>query len=271
MVKDMFFFCALDRVGNQINLIDGRVGVKVVESGATVERATTPQGFVQDFEAGGSAARAGFVFGNTGGSGVYEPSAEITMLSRVRPEGEYDSGWSRIVSKRTTVGGDDDYALIFKSNTEMYTRVGSNDGAVLSFGSSHDGQLIEIAGVITGSGDLSSYAWNLDTGSIDNTNNAARSLGTGTGNLCIGHRDNEAREWDGHIHYVALWNKAKSLDFLNAFRANPWQVFAPQRIFVPMTDAAIVIPPAEEPPVVSEFPYHVIKQRRRGMKTLLTM
>ncbi|MCK5644816.1 MAG: hypothetical protein KAJ19_28710, partial [Gammaproteobacteria bacterium] len=87
MAKDMFFFCALDRNGDQVDLINGTVGVRDSSGSSTAELIPTPYGLAHDFEFTGADEWNGFNFGNTGGSGVLEPDA-LTIIARFKPEDE---------------------------------------------------------------------------------------------------------------------------------------------------------------------------------------
>ena len=68
-----------------------------------------------------------------------------------------------------------------------------------------------------------------------------REASLSSGKLCIGHRDEEDRSWDGWLEYVALWNKPKSVEFLQKFRLNPYQIFKPKTIFLGKPEARRVV------------------------------
>ena len=240
MAKDLIFFCMMDRAGNQIDLVNGKEGI-ISDSGggATVELVATNRGLAQDFEMV-QGQHKGFDFGDTGGFGIYEPNA-LTIVAKIRPDNgfEVDSGWSRVISKRNAVGGDDNYALGFSNASTFFIRVNTVSAQITASGSVGD-QECDVALIAGPNASAIGYLWNLTKGESYTASMAGASINGSTGNLCIGHRQDEARGWDGIIHYVAIWNKQKTEAFVEAFRRNPWQIFGSQRILIPMTAAAVV-------------------------------
>jgi len=236
MVKDMFFFCAMNRNGDQVNLIDGRIGV--VDTGVTpaeTKLIATPYGLVQDFEFADESSWWAFNFGNTGGSGAYEPD-ELTIITQARPENEAHGGGSRIISKRTVAGGSDDYALYLGSiMSEWKFRVNGNDssGEIDPPDLTLFNNILFDLALAVDSTSQENFAWTPERGGQRYTGTATgTSVNGSTGDLCLGFRQGEARQFDGTIHYVAMWNIKKDEGFINDFRKNPWQIFEPRKIFI---------------------------------------
>lgn len=242
MAKDMFFFCALDRNGDQVDLINGTVGVRDSSGSSTAELIPTPYGLAHDFEFTGADEWNGFNFGNTGGSGVLEPDA-LTIIARFKPEDETDGGGSRIISKRIAAGGNEDYAVYLSSDKlSMRYRINGSEDAIDPSGR---GELLGatfVAALTVDSTGQDNYLWDLDLGVLDrDINQTGATVNGGTGDLCIGFRQGEDRQFDGIIHYVAMWNKKKSQAFIDAFRRNPWQIFKHQIIYVPLIPGIVSI------------------------------
>lgn len=237
MVRDMFFFCALDRSGDQVDLINGKVGLRDIAGSSTVNLIVTPYGLAHDFEFTGDTVEwAGFNFGDTGGSGKYEPT-ELTIITRARVETEVASGGSRVISKRTTGSGGDDYAVYRASDSSnrWRFRINNSDDIVdVSGVSDLDGILCDLAVSVSSLGGQDNYVWTPELGGMDtNLAQSGVTVDTSTGDLCIGFREENNRQFDGIIHYVAMWSVKKSEAFIDSFRKNPWQIFESRRIFMP--------------------------------------
>ena len=122
-VQDMIFFCKLDEDGDQTNLITEQKGPNASNGTSTVGKAVTRYGHVQRFNMGGDTDENGFLFPDTDAWDL--STGEVTVVSRWRDTGTYNTGWSRIVSRRTQAGGDDELGMMMQANTQFYIRVGA--------------------------------------------------------------------------------------------------------------------------------------------------
>lgn len=229
MAKDLIFFCAMDRTGNQIDLVNGTVGVSVFP--ANVRTIVTPYGLVQDLEYLNFDTSVGFDFGNTGGSGVYEPT-ELTIITRARFETEVDSpSESRIVAKKANVAATDDWGIsIASAGDGFHFNVNDSDDVITRTSGNYQGVLTDLALAVDTIGQ-DNYVWEPETGSFQTSlGQTGATVATSSQNLAVGHQYIRVRTWDGEIHYVAIWKRKKTQAFINAFRLNPWQIFQPQSI-----------------------------------------
>lgn len=60
----------------------------------------------------------------------------------------------------------------------------------------------------------------------------------GTSSVWIGRRSTGTTQFDGRIFYVALFNRELSPNQAQSIVENPWQLFAPRRVWVPQTTAS---------------------------------
>lgn len=237
MVKDMVFFCVLNR-SEEVDLINNIVGDRI--GGGDMSLVTTSKGITTDWNNFETNTTVGFDFGNTvGGSGVYEPT-ELTIIASVRTGSVADAGGSRIISKRQGVTSNDDYCIYWIGDIITYRINGSDDVINPTGIGDLDNRSFEVAMAAASSGQ-DNYFWDLEgTGEQHDLANSGVPVNTSNGNLCVGHRESNDRSWNGLIHYVAMWRVKKDQAFIEAFRANPWQVFQQQRILIPMTAAEVV-------------------------------
>lgn len=229
-VKDMFFFCALDRPGDQVNLIDGAIGVQDISGAARTQLKTTPYGVTQDFEmAANEAEWSGY---NWGDRPEYRVT-ELTIITRVRPETEVHSGGSRIVSKQT--GTADDYAIYWGSSRDVWrNRINGSDDTLDPVDHTLLNNILFDIALSVNTNNQYNYAWEVELGDkmTRDQNASGATINQNGGDLCIGIRGNsQERMFDGEIHYVAMWNKWRDQDFITAFRKNPWQIFEPRTIY----------------------------------------
>ena len=248
MAKDLVFFCKFDEADNQTDLVHNQVGSKLETGTSTVDRikAAGPFGdnLVQTWNQAGS-NRAGFDFGDreeyrlAGGS--------FTIMARWRDTGTYASGWSRVVSRRMTSPGNDEYAVIMQSADNFYSRVAGSDHLLQLTGRNISpygwmDSYVRFDTTIPTTNQILQKVWDLTHGqSWVGVGTESGEISDGTGHLCIGHRQEEQRVWDGEIDYVAIWKTPYDLDWAEEFRANPWQIFKRRTILVPMTGQAVVV------------------------------
>lgn len=230
MTEDLFFFCAMDRGGNQVDLIQGREGTFIdTGTNSITTHKQTPEGIVAEIQGAVSGKEAGWDFGDTNAtSQVYEPT-ELTIITQVRVDEVLDTGGQRTVSKRTSAGGNDDWTIYIGGSDNIFTfRVNGLDDAVTKSSGNWLGHLVDLALAVDSAGQ-DNYVWSLTDGTRDfGLGEAGATVDQSDGNLCIGHRQAEERVWDGDIHYVALFNKKKTQTFIEDFRKNPWQIFKPR-------------------------------------------
>ena len=83
------------------------------------------------------------------------------------------------------------------------------------------------------------------------TNSAGLTTGNGTGSgvatsnqgtLYVGKRADGVTYLDGGLLLVCVWGRKLSVAELKGFEANPWQLFAPRRIYIPTSTAAATVP-----------------------------
>jgi len=234
MAKDLIFFCAMDNAGEQIDLMQDRRGI-VVDSGSDnlTFLKPTQRGLLTEIQGSANLHEAGFDFGNTGGSGDYEPT-ELTIIAQVFHNDWLDANGQRIISKRAGVTSNDDYSIQTGANAnELFYRVNGLDDTI-NIGQSLENQWLDVA-LTVNSSNQDSYLWRIATNERDTSlGNLGATVDQSTGNLCVGHRNGENRVWDGDINYVAIWRVKKDEDFLENFRRNPWQIFEPRRLLPPL-------------------------------------
>lgn len=241
LTEGLYFFCAMDQAGNQIDLVNHRPGI-VVDNTKVKTRTASPYGLCGSIDGVLGTETAGWDFGNTGGVGIYEPSAAITIIARARVAGSASVSGSRIISKRSSAGGQDSYAIYLQgtAGTTMRYRIEQSDFAtadqdIVRTAGNYFNVLVDVA-VASDVVDQNQWIWEPETGAqqaLLKTATFAGAIDRGNGNLCIGHRQAEVRTWDGDIHYVALFNTKKDITEIEKFRRNPWQIFKPQLILLP--------------------------------------
>ncbi len=165
---------------------------------------------------------------------LYEPT-ELTIISQVRMDEFLDLNGQRIISKRTSAGGNDDWTIMTGNiNSQYIFRVNGLTDTVTKGSGNYLGKLIDVALSVDGDAQ-DNYVWDLDDDELSTSlGQGGTTVNQSDGNLCIGHRQGENRVWDGDIHYVALFNKKKSSPFIEQFRRNPWQIFAPRIVRIPV-------------------------------------
>lgn len=257
-VKGMIFFCKCDRIGTQWDLIQNRPGPEYfANSGLNLETTrryhkagtwgpcldqqnenTTPNSYQDE---------GGWNFGHTGGSGAYEPTDAITIISRAHCGDNPGSGDARIISKKMDAASNDTWALQkdFSFANEFNFRLNDSSGPGLLA----DDAIIRTGGTLswlnttidialaadTSAFGWDNYIWVPETGEYyDSLGNASavNGIDTSTSDLIIGARQDERRSWDGHIEYVAIWNRKLTKAQIDDFRQNPWQIFEPREITI---------------------------------------
>ena len=239
--RGLIFFAPLNEGGNHVqDLVGGNFGTEVIDGASTITWGGTPRGIAPTLDRGGSTDRLGWDFGDTGGSGRYEPT-ELTIITSADLGNEVDNGDSRIVSKRDTAGGGDDWSVQFGSSaTEIRFRInGSND--IINPGDLDSllGLSFDFALAVDSAGQ-DNYLKERDGALYTLLAQTGATVDQGTGNLCIGHREGEDRAFDGTLHYVAVWDHKKSQAEIERFWANPWQLLAPRLQLVPVSAGAAV-------------------------------
>ncbi len=229
MAEGLIFFCAMDRPGNQIDLVHNKRGTFTEQGSAVLTtQKQTQYGLVVNQEFGTTSDDMGFVFGDTGGTGYYEPT-KLTIITRVRPGDEDDAGGSRIVSKRTTSVGNDDWAVYMLTDTaandKLAFKVNGSDDNIIRTSGDWQGVLIDVAMSVDAT-EQNQYVWEVENGLFQSLlGQTGAVVDQSSGNLATGHRDGENRSFDGEIHYVAIWDRPQTQTFIEDFRRNPWQIF----------------------------------------------
>jgi hypothetical protein len=57
-----------------------------------------------------------------------------------------------------------------------------------------------------------------------------------------GGDDTNPNNWHGALYFQAFWNRALTAAEIASLNANPWQLFAPRRIYIPTAAAAAGAP-----------------------------
>ena len=250
MAQDLAFFCVFNDGERAVDLVNNRVGTPITGGSSFITSETQIYNSrsirTARLDSTDTASETGWIFGD-------HPEYDLTRLSfaaSARDFGIYDTGWSRIFSKRFTAPGDDVYACMLSNQNNLYFRLGDDSAS----SNSHLNQNLartsgfrdwfDVIGYCNGA--LAFTQWytpNVTAQPISTQTfvSGVREASLSSGKLCIGHRDEEDRSWDGWLEYVALWNKPKSVEFLQTFRLNPYQIFKPKTIFLGKPEARRVV------------------------------
>jgi len=230
MAQGLFFFCAVDREGDQIDLVHNRIGAFTEAGTSTITPLTpTPEGLVCRWETNDT-NDAGFNFGNTHRPGYYEPD-KLTIITRVDVGNEAASGGSRIISKRDNGSASDNYSVYVSSIGDFirFRIDGSDDTVAPATGDWFNTRIV--AALSVDAVEQNNYVWDMDDIGNRRTSlgQAGATVDTTDGNLCLGFRDSGGRTFDGNIHWVAMWDGPRTATFIEDFWQNPWQIFEPKR------------------------------------------
>jgi hypothetical protein len=166
---------------------------------------------------------------------AYEPLGATTIISCVFHKTEIDSSGSRLISKNNNSTGDD-YCLEFLTGPDRVSARVNNTlltiSETLGTFAWHFVAQTNKPGV---SRDL--YSWNLTTGTFNSASSSGLTPSYTSGSvLAIGcNYDSPDRNFDGNHLYHFIWDRALSLEEITEFKDNPWQIFKPQTMYVPIT------------------------------------
>lgn len=185
----------------------------------------------------------GFAFGSTEASvdSAYSPEYP-TICSRFRPAYTCSdiNGGARVLSKGQVVNNSDDYA-IYRDAT-IFSRIStrmrgvSAQGTTLAFdraAGTWEGVLLDVAAVndYGVAGSHRGYLWAPEVGEyleptpVQGGSNTTGEVATTGEPLCIGHRNNDDRTWQGWIEYAAVFRRPMSREEIRTFMDNPWVIF----------------------------------------------
>ncbi len=159
----------------------------------------------------------------------------ITLSAWIRPDDTGNANGRRIVSKRTDSGGSDVYALftITPSGGEIWfrLRIGGADRNLVFATAVTTGIWQHWAGTYDGT-TMRLYRNGVEVASQPQTGNIANSARA----VHLGHREGEARHFDGAIANAAIWSRCLSAAEIRALynpstRWDLWRELAVPRIF----------------------------------------
>ena len=177
------------------------------------------------------ADNVGLNYGNRAQWDLPSVSNRILIIARVKWDGNAHSSFSRVISQRTSAGGDEEWAIIMDGTGHFIARIGGFSGS----------DFILVGGITAGDwvhvvlyrdaveGAISLYGRN--GGHIETVTGSPGAISASTANLTIGHRDGENRTWDGWIDYIDIWHGLDDIDALTrAIPRKPWKIYEPLRI-----------------------------------------
>jgi len=134
-------------------------------------------------------------------------TSEITISAWIRRDADFDPSGSRIISKRTTSAGNDQWSLLGSQS------LGDKIGMRITNGMCFGGNItINVWYHVVGTFNDTSNTCAMYINGVQNVtdNTRTETLSTNNQNVFIGHRENEGRWFYGLIDEIAIWNRTLS-------------------------------------------------------------